>query len=526
MSINKIITICYYEQRVLYILGNFFVAGVHWTMRADNYSKNMPQMSHECVTCKKTFGKLWLLKRHQEKKIACTFVDGDDLKCICGKHFTTRQSKKRHQRTACRTNPNEADLRQQIQELVEAKDVLKEQVQRLGAPTLISQVNIVNQFGNNNVGVVAAQQATTLGWPIGWRVPASDPQPFEPPTFTLSSSDLEAAARAARPHGRDMPQAASTFLVELTRRIHSDPENRNIYPNPNREDQVLTFQMKRWKMRELAEAMQVMYGRLGVEMQNGDFDVSEQTRALAKSVHSRLNDEKLFKVSRPAFSAHLHNLRVAVESGEDWLGEGLAVPKLEAEVRPFGHEWIHGHDPQSIIHSIEVELGLEAGTVISEGETAPKMCQVLVSIARVIVRGRPQNLSVVLLSEERAAIWDKGGRGQWSPCSSEEAAERLVSNVANRAYIYINRVAQDDQTPLAQLLPALKERLPEATELVGAELLHSYAAAAESYYLRLPPPVPGGEHHAAYQARALLTEARARRQPPLGLDDAYDLFGL
>lgn len=358
------------------------------------------------------------------------------------------------------------------------------------------------------------------GWPSGWRHHGVDPMPFEPPSFTLSLEDLEAAAKVcpAVDCEKGVPEATAPFLVELLRRVHSNPTQRNIYPNPNREDQVLTFATRRWNMRQLVDAMRIMYERIESELSDVTSDASESIQKLAYGAQASLreNNKKVLIESKSAVSAHLGNLRISAETGESWLGVAPADPAQE--VRVFGREWRAHLNVQSTILSLEAELGLTEARPSAE-DALELSAQLLLSFARLLLRGQPKNLTVILVTESVAAVRIDGG---WQKLPAQEAASRLVSNLVKHVSGFVRKAGEKEETPAQHLLPTLQECQAELAGRVGGPLLRSYAAAAKAHFMKMPlgQELPG----AGQQARMLLEEATA--PSPLTIEGLCDLFGL
>lgn len=403
---------------------------------------------------------------------------------------------------------------------------LKEQNERIEAKLNVllegknAQLKPSSNVNNGVVNNITVEGDCTIypGWPPGWKHHGVDPAPFEPPSFSLSLADLEAAAKVcpAAECERGEPEATAPFLVELIRRVHSDPTQRNMYPNPNREDQVLTSAMRRWEMRQLVDAMRIMYGRIGSELGDAASEAPEDLQKLASGAQSsiRKSAKRVLNNSKAALSAHLSNLRVSAEAGEDWLGPAPADPAQE--VRLFGYEWRSHLNIQSVVYSLESELGL---TEAQGADTLGMASQFLVGFARTLIRGQPKNLTVILLSESTAAI--RVGLG-WQKLSAQEAAGRLVANIAQIAANFIRKLGEKELTPSRHLLPLLQGRRAELAELVGRGMLQSYAAAARAHFQKMPPPQ--GEPSVSQQAKALLEAAQPPRQ--LTLEDVLDLFGV
>lgn len=475
-------------------------------------------MSAACGTCGKEFQRQANLTRHQNKKVPCRARTLTIHKCPrCGKSFASSQSRANHARLNCvnqapykkACQQELSELKQKVKQLsdqcrskvalYEDLDALKQKVANLAenkaAPSIVINAPIIQ--GNHNIVVQSMP-----GWPAGWQHPQKTPVPFEPSAYTLSLADLDSATRLCPEVGGGEPAVTASFLMELLRRVHSNPEQRNIYPNPNREDQVLTFAFTHWEVRRLVDAMRVMYSKLENELGEVAQEAPPTLQRAAESAQTtlRVQRKQVLQESRTALQVHLTNLRIAAESKGDWLE--AAPNEANHEVRPFGREWRSHLNREATLAAIEHTAGDEATNV----ETA---AQALMTFAQILLRGQPKNLTVLLLPNQRAAIW---AQAEWQELPVEVAAARLVANMAGhlRGFI-ISR-----ETALARLIPHLEQHAALA-ERVGAELLHKYTAAAEAHYLKQPETGYGP----CQDARRLL-----RRPAALSLEDAFDLFGI
>lgn len=483
-------------------------------MHAQKYCVPRDMADRTCGICGKVFNKPFYLKRHLERLYPCAATPANEKtggrprnECDCGRTFAHSSSLSKHKQKACKlrktdeTNESKSgELKHKVRELEVRLAELAQAAESKACPSVI-----INNSIHNGDNIVVNQGAP--GWPSGWRHPLKDPAPFEPPSFTLSLEDLETAARLCPDAGGE-PGATASFLMELLRRVHANPTQQNVYPDPNRGDHVLTFAFRHWEVRRLMDALRVLYARLETELEEVAQLASPSVQKVAEEAQTALRGKRgeIIQESRGALHAHLTNLRIATEAGESWLG--AAAADTHHEVRPFGREWRSHLKMETALMALEHEL--ENGRLGGQGEEKDEeaAARVLVAFARLILRGQPKNLTVVLLPGQarRAAIRTDEG---WQDLPAEEAAARLTANMAESLCAYIRR---GDSPALARLVPALQNNAALAVS-AGDTLLEHYTAAAEVHYLMLPD----ASHGPCQEARQLLK----RRPAATCLDDLY-----
>jgi hypothetical protein len=106
------------------------------------------------------------------------------------------------------------------------------------------------------------------------------------------------------------PRAVAALLMEVLRRVHEDPEQRNIYLNPDRGDQALVFVPRQWLLKPLQEATHHIFEQMMKTMA----DLPVQGRPLEQDLLTGTKDgfekkpQVVIQTSNSAMTAHLKNL--------------------------------------------------------------------------------------------------------------------------------------------------------------------------------------------------------------------------
>lgn len=273
-------------------------------------------------------------------------------------------------------------------------------------------------------------------------------------------------------------------MVEILKRVHSNPKERNVYLNPARSDQALVFIPSNWSAQPLEEAAQTMFARVRALLEDTDpgeeRGVKTAVDGARKGCEGKLS--QLARASRAQLSAHLENVRRATATGEDWLGSGGEQSDQPAFI---GKEMAGRLEAGMLLPALEQASGVYAPGDVS-AETAPgQASRALAECARYILHGRPTNLTVLELGSQLYAHEHEAG---WVPWERARAAEAILGRAARALSIHIR---DTPGSPLAALRPWLGPRLgevlasPEGRE-AGERVLWHYTRAASRYYAALP----------------------------------------
>ena len=469
-----------------------------------------------CVTCNKTFSHPSRLVRHQSGRGKCAEKKLPRHTCECKKQYADLSSLYRHRRECPayagalalpEDGERDAKLRAkatthpvivqnitntvqniQVNTLGHHQQVTVSPTGQIGAPTTVTGSTGV---GSNIGPVVCGSQPPVRlpGWPDKWPVPAVTPTAFKPLGFEISQAELEAAVgslseseRASCARGDTL--GVSRLLVEILKRVHSNPRERNVYLNPGRADQALVFIPSSWSAQPLEEATQSMFARIR-KILDGAGRSSEQRTASAVAGARRgcaNNLPQLARASRGQVSAHLENVRRATASGEDWLGTG-GEPSDQPSF--IGKEMAGHVDAAMLMPALEQATGIYSPHDASEDRAPGQAVRAITECARYVLYNNSENLTVLEANGRLYAHEHEAGWVEW-------ARERAAAALFNRAAaILASKLREEPATPLVALRPWLGEKLPEVlaspqgTEAAARVLAH-YAAAAARYYSALP----------------------------------------
>jgi len=369
------------------------------------------------------------------------------------------------------------------------------QVNTLGDSPHIS-VTPVSQVTGPNSAIVHAHQSGVPsdpyrfpGWPAKWPSPNVLPTSFKPLGFEISQPEMEAAVGSLTAEERTSCARGETLgvarlLVEILKRVHADPKERNVYLNPARSDQALVFIPCAWSAQPLEEAAQSLFARVRTLLEDVE-------RSAERDVHSAVSGARrgcegklpqLARASRAQLSAHLENVRRATASGEDWLGTGGEPSDQPAFI---GKEHVGHLEGPVLAPPLEQASGVYTAADVSD-ETAPSQtARALAECARYMLHTRPTNLTVL---EVAGVLYAHERESGWVPWEKARAAEAILRRTA---WLLRDRLHDIPDSPLVALSPWLGPRLrevlssPEGREAGGRVLWH-YARAASRYYAGLP----------------------------------------
>src|SRR3990172_803671 len=336
-----------------------------------------------CPKCAKKFSAPCLLRRHLARKTPCEQVlqverggDEDFHACAaCNRTFTSRQAKSRHFLNFCKAGKKTDDglgqkvqaLQQQVADLIHLKKSNEGCPQNFQATNLIVNNGTVIQTTDNshkisNSNTTVNQQIANFlpasiplpGWPEKWPQPLIDPKPFTSPNDVEMGGLQQAAARLSPTETaacrKGEPRAVAALLMEVLRRVHEDPEQRNIYLNPDRGDQALVFVPRQWLLKPLQEATHHIFE----QMMKAMADLPVQGRPLEQDLLTGTKDgfekkpQAVVQTSNSAMIAHLKNMEAL-----------LRIPGQQTQA--LEEAWTAGDEPpQQFCHEAFGHLKLES----------------------------------------------------------------------------------------------------------------------------------------------------------------------
>lgn len=288
-----------------------------------------------CDLCGQVFNFPANLRAHKLRKRPCHLVvpaAAAEHTCEhCGRGFTKRSGLLRHIRESCKMVKPDEKTEQRI-DRISQKQLLAQvvnltaRVEQLTAACAVTPPSIVNNIQNtqtiaptitNNITI---QNTVTI---TPWDAPGG--------CITFGAADLLAVIEESDKfdeyirmydHERTDPERAPAYIadlfVDLTRRVHANPQAQNIYLSPNRADQVFVRAMSgQWDVAPLTEAIKLLLdgvsskihviilsqtecGKLPIDVQNAV--------SLAQMVYVNESDE-CAKLAKEALVAHLINCR-------------------------------------------------------------------------------------------------------------------------------------------------------------------------------------------------------------------------
>jgi len=504
-----------------------------------------------CTTCHRSFRDDANLKRHMRRRVPCT-AEGPIRRwvCLCGGEYRDRQSLYRHRKACAKyagalTLAGETEQKReklapkkkvrpgpvvvqnitntiqhiQVNTLGHHQQVTVAPTGQMGGPTVVAgSTNIANAGSSPMItqSTAAPDPMRFPGWPAKWPPPAVVPSPFKPLGFEITQPEMEAAVGSLTPEervscARSETLGVSRLLVEILKRVHSNPRERNVYLNPARADQALVFIPSNWSAQPLEEATQAMFARIRALLEEADQGAERGVRSAVSGARRGCEGKlpQLARASRSQLTAHLENVRRATASGEDWLGTGGDPSDQPAFI---GKEMAGHLEASMLIPAMEQASGIYSASDVSDQTAQSQASSALAECARYMLHGRPTNLTVVDTGEELYAHEHVAG---WVPWSRTRAAEAILRKAA-RTLINCLRSAPD--SPLMALRPWLCARLDEVLSSregreAGSKVLWHYTRAASRYYGSLQRA--DDPHDRREAARRLLVEEQCDAVGPL-----------
>jgi hypothetical protein len=329
------------------------------------------------------------------------------------------------------------------------------------------------------------------GWPAKWPPPAVLPRPFFPPSFTISLEDLREALAAcpdAEACRRGDPEAIAALMVGILRRVHADPRERNMYPNPNRADQTLVYNPERWDARAVLEAVRIVFSRVADELAEALPFVTPPLQSLADAAQAgyRAKKSEVAKSSRAPMAAHLENMAAlarAGEAGDCWLGNLSGQQEIELP-RMFGQER-HGHLPaDKVVSDFELAFGVYSAEGLVAASLPEFARRALKVFAQRLLKDHPENLTVVLADDGAAHVHTPRG---WKALPVAEAARQQAEAFARVIVLYLATPGAAHLAPVGHyIMQNLEALAAEESQTLG--LLKQYARAAAEYYPKTTGP--------------------------------------
>ena len=466
-----------------------------------------------CAACGRIFACPYRLSRHHSGKSDCTARKSPQYKCLCGKMYVDVSSLYRHRKgcdkffesraagsekkvsAAREGTKTEKSGSAPVTVVQNIQNIQHIQVNALGHHQQVS-VSPIGQIGgpaaatgpNSSVHSTGSGPDATRfpGWPAKWPAPQVVPATFKPLGFEISQPALEAAVGSLLEDEKALCSRGDTLgvsrlLVEILKRVHSDPRERNVYLNPARADQALVFVPSSWSAQPLEEAAQTMFARIRVLLEGAPRESEKGVKSAVAGARKgcKENLPQLAKASRGQLTAHLENVRRATTSGEDWLGTGGEPSDQPAFI---GKEFAGHLDPPMLIPALEQASGVG----LRPGEEVDKAARAIAECSRYILHNRPINLTVLPIGEGRVYAHER--EAGWAVWASDRAAAALL----RRSAAEIDSQLHDaPESPLVALRPWLRERLEEVLSspqgrATGEWVVRQYTAAAARYYSSLP----------------------------------------
>lgn len=425
-----------------------------------------------CKNCERTFKDGAHLRRHLARVVPCTKSSNTPPSYICkacGKTYLYKSGLYKHSQTCApravnNTTQNSLATTTVVQNI------------HIHAPTVIGNISAIGtQIHNERLP----------GWPAKWPQPPHLPHPFDPASFIISYELLQqAAARAGDIPAccRGDPGAIAKLFVELMKLIHENPDNRNIYLNPDRCDQVLVYVPHRWAIMSLCDALCATFDHVYRELKEIASLAPEDTQALVHAAQKSLDTKKsnIINCATPAMSAHLRNLstRLATPLEEKWLGDLAGVLESQRPLRRFCYE-THAHMMGApTISAFEIALQVYRDTDVTVASMPVLARRLILTYAKMVLSGHPENLTVILAGD---VAYVHSYAGCWEATPISDAAARQTRAFAEFAASYIELQRSKLLAPIAAYIRAHIDELA-AEEGTSRALLTQYAAEAERYY--------------------------------------------
>lgn len=472
-----------------------------------------------CSKCGKKFEHPCRLKAHLLRKTPCERIVQNIVggfkphRCpACNREFTTKEAKYRHKRETCKANGTDdaSKLRNDLN-LLENKValLLRQQPQTtnnivVAGPVVTNNSNVdnsrkvlTNNVLNNSNSLSISQQAERItnytpaqipppGWPAKWPMPSVDPRPFFAPSCAVELSELrQAAARldaadTAACH-KGEPRAVSALLMEVLRQLHEDPEQRNIYLNPDRGDQALVFVPRKWSLKPLEEATHHIFKQVVKELADLPMQGNPKEQDLAAGVKNGFEKkpQAVVQTSNSAMTAHLKNMESLLRAKQ---GPGQHAQMLEDSwtagdepPRLFCHEAFGHIKLESTLYTMEIDAGVNDAKDVVEERYADQARRAVYSLARQVLRWKAKNQTAVQVTDNKALIYTYGG---WEEKPAAEVGEKLFRRFAGVTIEYVEGVVATPLKPLGRYIAQHIDELA-AEERKSLTLLGQYSQQAE-----------------------------------------------
>jgi hypothetical protein len=341
------------------------------------------------------------------------------------------------------------------------------------------QGNVNQQIANFMPGSAAPMP----GWPAKWPPPQIDPKPFYQGGYFTSLVQLRQAserltAEEAAACQQGDAKAVSTLLMEVIRRVHADPRERNIYLSPDRGDQALIFVPHQWELNTLHEAMRSIFDRMVKELSWLPMHSSQYVQTLVAGAKEGLQKKPADVVhsSNGAMTAHLKNMQTLLRMpGQIKATEEVSWVAGGEPPHDFGHETFEHLSLKTTIYRMELDTGVEKENDVVEDRYAELACGAIHSLAWQVQWLRAPNQTAVLLSEDVALVHTFGG---WEERPAAEVGEKLFRKFAEVA---ANFVQGDEPTPLKPLGRYIEAQMAAlaSEERKSLALLRQYSSQAD-----------------------------------------------
>ncbi len=251
----------------------------------------------------------------------------------CARPFASRQSLSRHTKHRCKIANSEEGmeklfehtLQRQVAEQSKKIGVLEEKIDELTSllknGAALSTTTNSNSNNNNNSG---AQVYTQNSGPTTINInPWGRELYFSAQTLEAAFASSETLQRYCHIglEARTDPEEAAPYvqevLMSLVKRVHQDPQERNVYLNPKRTDQVLIYDEVTWVVLPLIEAIRSLFDRVSRGIHKVTSLTGTERQKLSQAVAESapwipiMYDEcreKHIVQAKPSMAAHLENM--------------------------------------------------------------------------------------------------------------------------------------------------------------------------------------------------------------------------
>lgn len=249
-------------------------------------------MTVACDRCGAEFPYASRLARHLARKNPCA---SGDFACACGRRYLHERAMVAHSKkceAARGPSPPAAGA-----------------VSNSHNTTTTSTTNTTNtntSTTNTNTTINHEQNFIMVGWPPGWPAPARWPNPFNPEEMRVDPELIRRATERLAGLGDPEATVLAAAVMDVVKHLHAREAERNLYPDPARSDQALTFaEPGQWDAIPHTEARHRLVGRL-LE------DISKKTAGPRRGWHAAGEGARgadvVARAAAPAFASHLVNL--------------------------------------------------------------------------------------------------------------------------------------------------------------------------------------------------------------------------